>query len=106
MDGGVTSNELQMIRDAVRANLESNWPAEKAVVLSEKSEQLAAIWRGLGQQGVLSLGAGPEGAGLSEALVVMEELDRAGCSATSFRLSNGRAVLESKVASADSVGRA
>jgi len=79
MDGGVTSNELQMIRDALRANLESNWPTEKAVALSEKPEELTAIWRALGQQGVLSLGAGPEGAGLSEALVVMEELGRAGC---------------------------
>ncbi len=70
-----------LLRDSVRGFLAAHWPADKAVELAADDGKVASTWRSLVALGVGGLGRHSEECGLAEALVVMEELGRAACSA-------------------------
>lgn len=69
-----------MLRDSLRGFLEDHWHAD-GLTLSASPADVSAIWRKLVGQGVAALGADDGEGGLTEILVVMAELGRAGCQA-------------------------
>ena len=81
MSGGPHSGaeERELLRDSVRGFLAQHWPGAGAVAAQADSVALATVWRGLAGQGLTMLGSDAEIGGMSEMLVVMEELGRAAC---------------------------
>jgi alkylation response protein AidB-like acyl-CoA dehydrogenase len=75
------AEERDMLRESVRGFLQTHWPPAQAVSRSEDTEAVAALWQGLVQQGLASLGHAPEEGGLREIAVLMQELGRAACPA-------------------------
>ena len=73
------TQERELLRESVRGYLAQHWPPAQAVALQADAAALAAIWRGLAQQGLTTLGSNPEAGGLAETLVAIEELGRAAC---------------------------
>ncbi|HMO47394.1 MAG TPA: acyl-CoA dehydrogenase family protein [Rubrivivax sp.] len=71
------SEERELLRDSLRGWLQQHWPAAGAVERSADGAAAAALWSGLVQQGLATLGSDPAEGGLREALLVMEELGRA-----------------------------
>jgi len=70
-----------MLRESARTFLAQEWPAEKAMATSRDPAAIRALWSKMGTQGWLALGADPEGGDLRFAMVLLEELGRAGCPA-------------------------
>lgn len=68
-----------MLRDSLRGFLGKHWTLDNARAAS--SDEISAIWTGLVQQGVASLGCDPSEGSLREILLVMAELGRAACPA-------------------------
>lgn len=75
-----TDADRELLRDSLRAMLAEVWPAEGAPERSCDPAAVAVATDRIAQLGLLGLGT-PDGGGLREALVVMEELGRAGCPA-------------------------
>ena len=71
----------EMLRKSIRSLLTAHWPVETAVDRSLRPEELRKLWGHLLDMGVTQIGADAEAGGLEEALVVAEELGRAGCPA-------------------------
>jgi 3-oxo-4-pregnene-20-carboxyl-CoA dehydrogenase beta subunit len=78
---GISEEERGLLRDSIRGFLSDHWPVEGAVERSTDPDAVRGIWRGLGAQGVASLGADPAEGGLREILLAFEELGRASCPA-------------------------
>ena len=72
-----TDEDRRLLRDSLRGFLQSHWPAEEAVARHSRPDQVAQLWQGLGDQGLLSLGSDATEGGVREMVVVMEELGRA-----------------------------
>jgi alkylation response protein AidB-like acyl-CoA dehydrogenase len=68
-----------MLRDSMRGLLDEHWRVDRSK--DETSDAMRGIWDRLVRQGVTVLGADPAEGGLSEILVVMDELGRAACPA-------------------------
>ena len=77
----MSDTERSLLRKSVRDFLAARWPVETAVERSGDTQAIAAIWRGMAEQGLASLGANAEEAGLREIVLVFEELGRASCPA-------------------------
>ena len=75
------AEERQLLRDSVRGFLAQHWPAAGAVAAHADRAALGAIWRGLAGQGLTTIGHDAELGGMTELLVVTEELGRAACPA-------------------------
>jgi alkylation response protein AidB-like acyl-CoA dehydrogenase len=69
-----------LLRHSMRGLLEVHWRAD-CMNDGASTDGIAGIWDRLVDQGVTVLGADPQERGLSEVLVVMEELGRAACPA-------------------------
>lgn len=78
-----SDEERTLLRDSVRGFLHQHWPASSAVVDTTpvSGNRQRALWRGLADMGVATLGTEPGEGGLREVLLVMEELGRAACPA-------------------------
>lgn len=74
-----TSEERTMLRDSIRRNLTMLWPAEGAAERCAQPEAVLDAWSTLASQGIFSLGKDKSEGGLSEILVVTEELGRSHC---------------------------
>jgi alkylation response protein AidB-like acyl-CoA dehydrogenase len=77
----VSDSERALLRKSVRDFLTRAWPAENAVENAENRQAIAKLWRAMAVQGLPSLGAAHNEAGLRETLLVFEELGRASCPA-------------------------
>jgi alkylation response protein AidB-like acyl-CoA dehydrogenase len=77
----VSDAERSLLRKSVRDFLTRRWPSDTAVERADDANAVAALWRGMAEQGLASLGADPAEAGLREILLVFEELGRAACPA-------------------------
>jgi alkylation response protein AidB-like acyl-CoA dehydrogenase len=77
----ISSSERDLLRQSVRSFLSANWPADKAVEISNDADAIAKLWTGFARQGLASLGSDPDEAGLREIVLVFEELGRASCPA-------------------------
>jgi alkylation response protein AidB-like acyl-CoA dehydrogenase len=75
-----TNDIAGMLRDSMRGLLEDHWRAHCSKD-DPSSEATTEIWDKLVRQGVTVLGTEPGEGGLSEILIVMEELGRAACPA-------------------------
>lgn len=71
------NEERGLLRDSLRGFLEAHWPATDAAARSHDEVQMAELWRRLSVQGLSTLGSDPEGGGLRELVLTMEELGRA-----------------------------
>ncbi len=78
---GVSEEEREMLRHSVRGLLEAKWPVEGAVERSAEAKAILDIWADCAKQGLSALGADPQEAGLSEIMLVFDELGRASCPA-------------------------
>ncbi len=78
---GMTSDDRELLRDAVRGVLERHWPAGEAVAAAQDPGAVRRIWKVLCEQGLGALGADAGLGEWREILIVMEELGRAGCPA-------------------------
>ena len=78
---GVSEEEREMLRESVRRLLEAKWPMEEAVERSTDAKAVLDIWSDCARQGLTSLGADLQEAGLSEIMLVFDELGRASCPA-------------------------
>jgi len=74
-----TDDERRMLRDAVRGLLEHGWPASGYDEAVGDPARLAAVWSALVEHGFAALGTDEGDGGLSEVVVVLEELGRAAC---------------------------
>ena len=81
MSGGPQpgAEERELLRDSVRGFLAAHWPVAGVVAAHADPAAMAAVWRGLAGQGLTMLGSDAEIGGLTELLVLMEELGRAAC---------------------------
>ncbi|MBX9824120.1 MAG: acyl-CoA/acyl-ACP dehydrogenase [Xanthobacteraceae bacterium] len=77
----LSDTERDLLRRSIREFLAARWPADGAVERSAESQTVAAVWRGLADQGLGTLGADAAGAGLREIILAFEELGRAACPA-------------------------
>jgi alkylation response protein AidB-like acyl-CoA dehydrogenase len=75
-----TDDVTGMLRDSMRGLLDEHWRAHSSKD-DTSAEAITEIWDKLIRQGVAVLGADPGVGGLSEILVVMDELGRAACPA-------------------------
>lgn len=98
-----TDEDRQLMRDSARGFLEQNWPAEKALELTDEPTKVTAIWRGLAEQGFAALGSNPPDGGLREILLTMEELGRTSCPAPMFGAALANIVLRDHAASSDAI---
>ncbi|HKP78902.1 MAG TPA: acyl-CoA dehydrogenase [Phenylobacterium sp.] len=76
----LSEHERASLLDSLRRLLEAGWPVETAVEMAGDAEALKRISAQLCDLGLADLGA-DEGPGLSETLLVLEELGRASCPA-------------------------
>lgn len=76
----LSADERTLLVDSLRRLLEGNWPVEGAVEMAQDPAAVGRLSSSLCDMGLASLGAN-DGAGLSEALLVQEELGRASCPA-------------------------
>lgn len=79
MNASSNAEELTMLRDTARRLLTREWPPEKAVEKADSPADVRASWALFAQQGFTGLGAGADGGGLQELLILMRELGRAHC---------------------------
>ena len=70
-----------MLSDSIRNLLNERWPIDDAVERSQDAGAVGNIWSELASQGLATLGAEPDVAGMREVLVVFEALGRASCPA-------------------------
>lgn len=77
----VSYEERALLRDSIRRLLQQHWPVERAVELQLQAQAISEIWRLFAEQGLTALGTAVEEGGLSEILLVQEELGRAACPA-------------------------
>ena len=77
----LSDSERGLLRDSLRSFLRQGWPTDHAVERSVDAGAVTALWRGLADLGLTSLGASSEPTGLGEILLVFEELGRASCPA-------------------------
>ncbi len=75
------AEERDMLRRSLRDLLAKSWPSAQAVERAQNPQATAALWSELVTQGIATLGSHPSEGGLSEIIVVMEELGRAACPA-------------------------
>ena len=94
-----------MLRDSLRGFLGEHWNLDRARAASP--EEISAIWTGLVEQGVASLGRDASEGGLREILLVMAELGRAGCPAPMWSAGMANLVLarSREPAAAELLGR-
>jgi alkylation response protein AidB-like acyl-CoA dehydrogenase len=76
-----TEEDRRLLRDSVRNFLISHWPEQGAVQRGTEPDQIWKIAEQLAAQGLAELGSDPRQGGLSEILIVQEELGRAACPA-------------------------
>jgi alkylation response protein AidB-like acyl-CoA dehydrogenase len=76
-----TDEDRRLLRDSVRNFLVSHWPEQGAVQRGSEGDQIRKISDQLAAQGLTELGSDPRQGGLSEILIVQEELGRAACPA-------------------------
>ncbi|WP_426442567.1 acyl-CoA dehydrogenase family protein [Bradyrhizobium genosp. P] len=76
-----TEEDRRLLRDSVRNFLLSHWPEQGAVQRGMEPDQIRKISDQLAAQGLAELGNDPRQGGLSEILIVQEELGRAACPA-------------------------
>ena len=76
----LSQHERRSLIDSLRRLLEGGWPVAGAVEMANDPAAVARISAALCELGLGELGA-PEGPGLSETLLVFEELGRASCPA-------------------------
>ena len=76
-----TDEDRRLLRDSVRNFLVSHWPEQGAVQRGSEGDQIRKISAQLAVQGLTELGSDPRQGGLSEILIVQEELGRAACPA-------------------------
>lgn len=73
--------ERSLLRDSVRGLLTQYWPQDQAIRHQIDRTELNSIWCHLASLGLTRLGADSQEGGLSELLVVTQELGRAACPA-------------------------
>src|ERR1700748_121678 len=76
-----TDEDRRLLRESVRKFLISHWPEQGAVQRGSEGDQIRRISEKLAAQGLTELGSDPRQGGLSEILIVQEELGRAACPA-------------------------
>jgi alkylation response protein AidB-like acyl-CoA dehydrogenase len=77
----LSDTDRDLLRRSIREFLAARWPAEGAVERAGEPQTIAAVWRGLADQGLGALGADSAEAGLREIALAFEELGRAACPA-------------------------
>jgi acyl-CoA dehydrogenase len=77
----LSDTDRDLLRRSIRDFLAARWPAEGAVERASDPQTVAAVWRGLADQGLGALGADMTEAGLREIALAFEELGRAACPA-------------------------
>jgi alkylation response protein AidB-like acyl-CoA dehydrogenase len=77
----LSDTDRDLLRRSIRDFLSRHWPAEGAVERAHEPQTVAAVWRGLTDQGLGALGANIAEAGLREIALAFEELGRAACPA-------------------------
>jgi len=77
IDALPTDEDRDLLRDSLRGWLNAHWCADSV----HEVAALRAVWRGLAQQGLATLGREPAEGGLQELVVAAEELGRAACPA-------------------------
>lgn len=105
MAGAESDDVTELLRDSIRALLETHWRADGPVD-GTAPETIAGIWDRLVQQGVTALGADPQERSLCAVLVVMEELGRAACPAPMWSAVLANLVLSDASSGADEIRRA
>ena len=75
------AEERSMLRESLRGFLQQHWPARGAIERAANRPAVAALWQGLVGQGLAALGHERSEGGLREAVLAMEEMGRAACSA-------------------------
>ncbi|MBX9841329.1 MAG: acyl-CoA/acyl-ACP dehydrogenase [Xanthobacteraceae bacterium] len=77
----LSDTDRDLLRRSIREFLAARWPGEGAVERAGEPQAVAAVWRGLADQGLGALGSDMAGAGLREIAIAFEELGRAACPA-------------------------
>jgi alkylation response protein AidB-like acyl-CoA dehydrogenase len=77
----LSDTDRDLLRRSIREFLAARWPADGAVERASESQTVAAVWRGLADQGLGALGSDMAEAGLREIALAFEELGRAACPA-------------------------
>lgn len=73
--------DRQLLRDSVRGFLSTHWPSDQAVPRISQPDEVRKVTKLLAGQGLTALGADPAAGGVSELVVVQEEMGRAACPA-------------------------
>jgi alkylation response protein AidB-like acyl-CoA dehydrogenase len=74
-----SAQDRELLRSSLRGSLGAMWPVERALTLLTDASALRSVWSSLAQQGMAAIGTDPEEGGMSEAILVQEELGRAAC---------------------------
>jgi alkylation response protein AidB-like acyl-CoA dehydrogenase len=81
MNYRTSDEDRELLRTSVRRLLEHEWPMEKAPALTRDAVAVQRVTRRLAELGLLSIGRDVGEGGLSELLLVLQELGRASCPA-------------------------